>query len=122
MARSRRSSNRPTAIPSSIASRWLVRPIVPLSPLIELEDRRAYHPERVYRAPRASVRKAAQIVVKRSGRPFRFPDVLGFRQPRRVLLCVRRQMRKEVLFAHRRVRSGAGGRRRRNYWSGISCK
>lgn len=49
---------------------------------------------------------------------------LAFRDPARVAVCVRRQIRREVLFAlslRRHIGSGRGKRRRRNWASAIRC-
>lgn len=109
-------------------------------PLLAMEDRRTWHPAGPARpsmmtwssdvvADRAStfVRNTLYDV---SGR--RYVDrarnyvgaALAFRDPSRVALCVRRKIRKEVLFAlspHRRIGAGRGKHRRRNWASSIRC-
>lgn len=47
---------------------------------------------------------------------------LHFAVPERVGVCVRRKQRREVLLALRLGKKGSRGRRRRNPWSGVSCK
>lgn len=49
-------------------------------------------------------------------------DRLGFALPERVMRCVQRKERREVLFAKRKTGKGARSPKRRNYWSAISCK
>lgn len=47
----------------------------------------------------------------------------AFAVPRKVELCVRRAQRKQVMFALRRTGKGSRApRRRRNYWTGVSCR
>lgn len=49
---------------------------------------------------------------------------LGFHAPWQVVICVRRQRRKEVMFAYGRagkVGNGRGKRQRRNYYSQVRC-
>lgn len=48
---------------------------------------------------------------------------LSFDVPKHVVVCVRRQQRREVIFAKRLHSKGAGARRhRRNIWSEVHCK
>lgn len=131
MAR-RRSRNTEDRDTSDIAS-LLAPPALPLeplhevlAPLRELEDLRSYHPEAEHRRPRAAdLRSSSDVVLRprqvtkktRSNR-----DVFGFRVPEKVLVCARRQERREVLHALRRTRSGAGARRRRSRYSHLSCR
>lgn len=94
-----------------------------LRPLPVIEDRRFFHPlQDVKPAATFSRRDQSRVVLSKPNRPFKFPDVLKFRVPKRVALCVRRKERKEVLHALGRLRSGRGGRKRRNYWSNVSCQ
>lgn len=113
----------------------LVRlPRLAVSPvnLALFEDRRSFHPAGPYRPAFSLPRSAARVVgstgITRSalnGAKARTlsPHTLTFQAPDRVVLCVRRKRRKEVLFA-----KGVGGSKkrqrkpRRNYWSSISCK
>lgn len=115
----------------------LVRPLPRLpfmpevrSPLVEVEDLRTWHPDRV--APLRSSRlwKHRLDVAKPSwAAALTQPgfDVPSFRigfGPRRAVgflaLCVRRKVRREVLLALGR---GGGGKRRprRNKWSDVRC-
>lgn len=48
---------------------------------------------------------------------------LGFAVPQNIIVCLRRAMRREVLFALKKRRKGSGSkRRRRNQWSDIDCR
>lgn len=68
---------------------------------------------------RSSVRYVSPYTSRNS---FITPSTIAFEAPSRVVLCVRRSVRKEVMFA-----SGKAGRRgqrppRRNQFSDISCR
>lgn len=96
-----------------------------VSPLSVYEDRRGYHPSGVFRPALGTSRLAGRV--KRSvvsdafGKMVR--DQLRFTLPEKVVICARRKMRREVLFAERRTKSGAGARfRARNYYSDVSCR
>lgn len=100
------------------------------------EDRRGWHPLSAWGDSPLDWRPAsylpsllpARFVIggrkaSRPGRPFALPKlspVVAFDQPRRVLVCVRRKARREVLFA--RGTFGRGGQGRRSAYSGISCR
>lgn len=118
----RRSGQRDT---SRIATPRVLDPLFRLAPLplAVFEDRRDFNPDGPYRRPATFSRRAfADVVLKPAPRAFSFPDVFGFRVPDKVLICVRRKQRREVLHALRRTGSGAGRRRRRNYYSAVSCR
>jgi len=85
------------------------------TPWQEYEDRRRYHPEGRYRPPAAFLRSARALVAGPAHQ-------IGFRAPNRVLLCIRRKQRREVLHALKRTGKGARSPRRRNYWSDVSCR
>lgn len=67
---------------------------------------------------------------KNNNKPFRFrdpfksvPAAVTLKAPRAVAVCVRRQRRKEVLFAKNKTGKGAARRRaQRNWTSSINCK
>lgn len=91
------------------------------------EDRRQYDPVGDYRWPRGLSRLASTVKLKRSnvynGASNRLQrDVFRFAVPEKVAICVRRKMRREVLFAERQIHSGAGARRARNYYTDVSCE
>lgn len=99
---------------------------------LEFEDRRTWHPEPDTRPALSFDGEHHQLEVARRVRPggrpggrlvAGFPSpIVAFKTPSRVLICVRRKSRREVLFAYRRTRRGAGGRRRRNSYSLVSCR
>lgn len=102
-----------------------------LRSLIDVEDRRQYHPDRSFRAARdirgspsvslkaPSVQKGT-TVSKRGVQRNTFSFTFG--QPEQVATCVRRQTRKEVINALRK--SGKRGQRapRYNWRSKVRCK
>lgn len=49
------------------------------------------------------------------------PSMVSFADAQRVVVCVRRKTRRQVLFAKRRTGRGARSRKRRNFFSGIRC-
>lgn len=87
-----------------------------------IEDRRFFHPERDYR-PALSFGRRSSVVISSSvaGRHVGVPARVRFDLPERVAKCVRRKERREVMFAKRKTRKGAGSRRRRDWWSDVSC-
>lgn len=88
-----------------------------LSPLIEVEDRRRFTPYDA--SPRSMEGTPARLRVVGRGVP---SHRIGFTDPSNVVACVRRAQRREVLFAKRRTKKGAGARRRRrNFWSNVRC-
>lgn len=49
-------------------------------------------------------------------------QVIGFEHPKRVLICLRRKARREVLHALKKTGRGhGGGRKRRNAYSNVRC-
>jgi len=118
-------------------------PIDPLvdDPLLSMQDNRLYHPDPPSRP--SLMQWASQLVADKSqtflgnvlydvsGRRYIDKPVnwtraaLAFRDPARVAICVRRKIRREVLFAltpHKRlIGRGAAKHRRRNWASAIRC-
>jgi hypothetical protein len=102
---------------------------VPLSPMPTLspsltraavlgtEDRRMFDPLASTSLPAAARPDAARLV------PSRAPNFvrLNFQNPAAVAVCVRRKVRREVLFATKKRRKGARGRKHYNYWSQFGC-
>lgn len=91
------------------------------------EDRRVYQPTpRLHRAA-ASLRPAhARILPKnvdRFGKAIRaLPFGIRFGLPRNVAICIRRNIRKQVLFAKKRTGSNSSrNRKHRNFWSKVTC-
>lgn len=132
MAKSRSSSRSKRGRAASVSATG-IRPVfrarrhrVVTTLLPVLEDRRQFHPLGPDRPALAWTRSATQLVPKQ--RPaFRQPSqtkgIISYSDPRQVYVCVRRKIRRQVLFA----RSGGGApkfrkRPRRNPQSSISCR
>lgn len=90
---------------------------LPATVVREAGDRRQFRPDEATRPPHA-VRPGASRVV---AHPARFAAT-RFSDPRAVSICARRSIRKEVLFALRLTRKGSGSRKRRDFWSNVSCR
>lgn len=106
--------------------------------LLPVEDRRSFHFDKPYQPPLMDDARPARVVLQ--DRPknrnrvkpgaYRFgakvrsqtKAIQTFAEPERVVVCIRRQRRKEVLFAKRKA--GRGGMRppRRTWLSNISCR
>lgn len=92
--------------------------------VLAVEDRRSFHPEKKLRPARALKRSQAAPVAKATKRERGrgvVPSKIRFAVPKKVALCVRREQRREVLFAKGR----GGGRHRpptKNWYSDVSCK
>lgn len=135
MARSRSNSKNIRRDASAIANTRRVLPLkFDFSRLTELQDRRAFNPEDVYASPRSIqgtrsrirssrvVAATAQSSPNRARMPkMRFKVTYAFQSPKRVLVCIRRRARKEVL--HALKKTGRRGQRspRFNYYSSIRC-
>ena len=144
MAKARRSPSRQRMrtlqrdLTRSIARPRLLQPriVVRSWDLRALEDRRIHQPDPRPRRPLlhrwplrvvgpkigigvrpASVREAPR------GRYKSAIAQLGmqFNAPKKVLVCVRRKQRREVLMAFNKGGKGARSRRRRNEWSDVKC-
>lgn len=119
MARRRRNIRDTVAITNR--HRLDLRPRLTLSSFSIPSDRRVFHPDGHFRRPDAFVRVAADLRVTPSSPRRSLPFSVSFRDPSRVHLCVRRKVRREVLFA----KGGAGSRKmrppRRNYFSSVRC-
>lgn len=114
-------------------------PVPRLAPrflLSEIEDRRAWHPERddrpalnIFNEPHRL--EVGEVRPARRSRASTSPPAgslwsslshrLRFADAHLVVECVRRKQRREVLFAEKRVRSGRGGSKRRSWRSEIGC-
>lgn len=128
----RKSSNRPSVgrdLINPIANRLVarlspLRVFTPLRPIVRaLEDRREFHPLGRNRTARAIKRSDTQLVIRDpiGGLKFnRLAFKVGFKVPKRVAICVRRQERKEIMFA-----SGAAGGKvrkpKRTTFSDVRC-
>lgn len=102
--------------------------------VLRLEDRRAWHPDKtVYRkipSPAAAASPRSGALLKLSPRRLMHPgsllrlpnisDLIGFRTPGRVAICVRRRIRKEIM--HALGKAGKGHKRpRHNAFSKVKC-
>lgn len=109
--------------PVSLVTPSLLSPLTSPRDVLDLEDRRQYHPEDYYRPARSVTSEDRNVNVKTPAKKFSpaLPFGLQFAVPDRVAVCVRRKQRREVLFAKGR---GGGGRRKRphkNWHSKVSC-
>lgn len=110
---------------NNIASNILLHSTI-RSVLSDISDRRTFHPLGDVRPAKGFSKGASRVVlspnVNRSSKNVRArPDVFRFNSPGSVAVCVRRQKRREVIFALRKSGKGARSRRRRNYFSDVSC-
>lgn len=133
MARSRSSSSRqrrgvtntasvPTLPFGSPPSRAVYRHQMELFPV---QDNRVFHPDGPLRSQLTTTGQKHSLVAKNhsTSRPDPFaPMRIAFQRPKRLLVCIRRHMRKEVMFA--KNKAGRSGQKRptRNFYSSISCK
>lgn len=100
------------------------------------EDRRTFHPEGRFRPARSFNKTRHRLVmsdyrktrknIKRNNfiKSYGPPISVGFREPERVLICVRRKRRREVMFALNKTGKGKGRQKRPRYseYSKISCR
>jgi len=92
--------------------------------VLRLDDRRQWSPvPRSWRPVGATSRDARRLVLRDVPyKPGVLPHQVSFRVPDKVALCVRRKVRKEVMFATKKAgRGGAKARYRRNAWSDVKC-
>lgn len=99
----------------------------------EIEDRRTYHPQRAQRPARSIDKPVHRLVITKGPEhpPTRkpsqaklsaLPHRVQFQAPKKVLICVRRQARKEVLHALNKTGKGARARQRHQTpYSRIKC-
>ena len=127
MARRRgRRSQRTSAKPVRSLTVRLSRPpvYVPRREYRDIEDRRRYHPLKLFAPPKLFSGKPARVTVQRVRRRRSVvPIGIRFLNVERVLVCARRKERREVLFATNKT--GGGVRRkkpRRTPFSEVSCK
>ncbi|UDN67494.1 hypothetical protein [robinz microvirus RP_32] len=84
--------------------------------VLDSGDRRLFQPDRSTRPPHTPRPGSSRVVATAQKL-----SALRFADPRFVAVCVRRKIRKEVLFALRKTRKGGGARKHKNFWSDISC-
>jgi len=102
-----------------IASKPLSPPKHPLLGVAILQDRRVHTP-----GPK-TIRRTDDTPARLQVKSTRFKNIpykLAFQKPKGVTLCVRRQRRRETLFALKRTGKGSRApHRRRNEWSSVKC-
>lgn len=87
--------------------------------MLEVEDRRRFHPSRKFRSA-ASFSRPHHVLKVKSSRAL--SARVAFSAPKKVLVCVRRKRRKEVLHAKRVAGRGGLRRPRRSWFSDVSCR
>lgn len=106
-------------------------------PLTLFEDRRQYYPERYTEPARSFTSTRHRLQIRSKVYPSKeqahyqsptsyvhayLPAQIGFARPNEVLICVRRKIRREVMFAKRKAgRSGGQNKRKLNEYSMIRC-
>ena len=97
------------------------------------EDRREFHPEGRNRPARSFTRHVHRLRAVTPSKGTRrsrsvvhdvwrgVPHRIGFVRPERVLVCVRRKMRREVIHALKKNGKGGGKKPRLNWRSKIKC-
>lgn len=99
---------------------------VNFSPAPVVDDRRAYHPLADYRPALTIDGRPAPVQRKAVTSRFKpLPlgrEITAFAVPKTVSVCVRRGVRREVMFAKRLTRKGSSARRSRNFLSSVSCR
>lgn len=117
-----------TRYPNPIANPPILYPRLslmrPLMPLTQVEDRRTYHPLGPARPARSLSGSPHRLIVPKA-RTYarissRVPHMIGFANPSKILICVRRKIRREVILA----KGKGGGRHRRprfSHYSSIKC-
>lgn len=125
---------RPSPIPSAPVARKVRN-------FQSIEDRRSWAPGSVPNRPepRDTLGRPARRVHKRvafevrrgpNGKPLQsrvtFQKVLektvpSFADARKAIICAKRKIRREVLHAFHRTKSGKGSPKRRNEWSNVEC-
>lgn len=98
---------------------------LPRSLLPAVEDRRTYHPLRRNRPTmRTDARRTERLVLaplEKSPRARSVHEYLAFKTPEKVVTCVRRKTRREVLFANGGASKKRKRKPRRNWRSNIRC-
>lgn len=92
----------------------------PLPSLIQYEDRRTWHPDGPLRSVFA-FRRSARRVIDRANPLWHARAALHFADPSRVVVCLRRRIRREVIHALRKNGKRGQKRPKRNFYSAIGC-
>lgn len=88
------------------------------------EDRRLFNPDplppaRSFQSPRHRLVVPKQQASKNARGAL--PHFVGFRTPNKVLICVRRKIREEVMHALKKTGKRGQKKPRRNYYSDVRC-
>lgn len=78
-------------------------------------DRRLFRPDESTRPPSTPKPGSSRVVVGKTLNAVRFTE------PKMVSICVRRKIRKEVIFALGKRKKGSSSGKRKNFWSSVSC-
>lgn len=121
-----RESHNPFATPR-VFRPPLINPYDFVESLVEIEDRRLYHPLDFFRPARQLSGHPVQPVNVNKARPQKarpffklaVPTGVRFADPKHTAVCVRRHQRKQVMIAKRQ--RGKGTRKRTNWYSKVSC-
>lgn len=125
VARRSKRGRRPLSSTAATAhgrARYRKSPPIARSPLLRpdlIEDRRTFdpfplsRPIRKIRGTAKLVHRASPVTAARRAVRSRVPTHIAFADPRRVAVCIRRKIRKQVLFAIRGTGKGARSKRRR---------
>jgi len=104
-----------TAAPAIYGRTPALAPYALIEPWGIESDARYHNPTKRSAKPSSLINAATRLQQTRT-------HAIGFVQPGRTAVCVRRRVRKEVLFARNHTRRGAGSKnRRRNEWSKVKC-
>lgn len=136
MARRKKTGQRVTNVnatpvlshPTNPFTNLFLRPLVRVSPLQLVEDRRTWHPSKPLTVTAATTRSGAarlRVSARRTTptTAHRLTHSVAFARPARVPICTRRLNRRKAMFALQRTGKGARSRiRKRTEHSSISCR
>lgn len=91
--------------------------------LDQVEDRRLFTPDRTVRRLTGVPRYRLTTTPPVARRPgvYVFGERMAFMNPLQMVICVRRRIRRQVLFAKRRTGRGARSKRHYNSYSEVVC-
>lgn len=108
---------------------YRIQPALPLGlpPLSPIEDRRVFHPQGVRRPAKSFLGNSHTLrapepspAMLSKPRPYITPGV-AFEDPNKVLVCVRRKRRREVLHAFNKTGKTGQKKPRQSYYSSVKC-
>ncbi len=117
MAKSRKDKRRRVIPNYAMETMPALQPIPRSRDLTLTQDRRIYHPLGSQR-PLATLTQSRPKIVASKKQIHR----IKFGDPQRLLICIRRNIRTQVLHAYKKTGKGGQRRPRRNQHSQISCK